>query len=198
MIKPRFREAFLFISILLKVRLKGKLKITSNSKRKRMGKTLLWLALLGIMGCKGVVHEQKKEIAEAKEFPITKTDAEWKAELTDIEYYVLRKAATENAFTSDLLENKEKGTYVCAACATPLFRSEHKFDSGTGWPSFDREIENNVGYDVDYKIGYARTEEHCATCGGHLGHVFNDGPRNTTGKRHCINGVALDFIPDSE
>ncbi|MEM9362306.1 MAG: peptide-methionine (R)-S-oxide reductase MsrB [Bacteroidota bacterium] len=163
-----------------------------------MGKTLLAITLLVLMGCKGVVQEQKKEIAEVKEFPITKTDAEWRAELTDIEYYVLRKAATENAFTSELLDNKEIGTYVCAACATPLFRSEHKFDSGTGWPSFDREIDNNVGYDVDYKIGYARTEEHCATCGGHLGHVFNDGPRNTTGKRHCINGVALDFIPDSE
>ncbi len=163
-----------------------------------MGKNLLWVALLVIIGCKGVSQEQKKEIAENKEFPITKTDSEWRSELTDMEYYVLRKAATENAFTSELLDNKEKGTYVCAACETPLFRSEHKFDSGTGWPSFDREIENSVAYDVDYKIGYARTEEHCATCGGHLGHVFNDGPRNTTGKRHCINGVALDFIPDTD
>ncbi|WP_435625197.1 peptide-methionine (R)-S-oxide reductase MsrB [Flagellimonas sp.] len=156
------------------------------------------MALILIAGCKGVVQEQNKEIAATKEFPISKTDAEWRAQLTDMEYYVLRKAATENAFTSELLDIKEKGTYVCAACATPLFRSEHKFDSGTGWPSFDREIENSVGYDVDYKIGYARTEEHCATCGGHLGHVFNDGPRNTTGKRHCINGAALNFIPDSQ
>ena len=163
-----------------------------------MGKKLLWVALILIAGCKGVSQEPNKEIAETKEYPITKTDAEWRAQLTDMEYYVLRKAATENAFTSELLDNKEKGTYVCAACATPLFRSEHKFDSGTGWPSFDREIENSVGYDVDYKIGYARTEEHCGTCGGHLGHVFNDGPRNTAGKRHCINGVALNFIPDTE
>ena len=89
----------------------------------------------------------------------------------------------------------KKGTYHCAACNTALFKSEHKFDSGTGWPSFDREIKGNVAFSVDYNIGMARTEEHCATCGGHLGHVFNDGPRETTGKRHCINGVALKFIP---
>ncbi|AWX45652.1 Peptide-methionine (R)-S-oxide reductase [Flagellimonas maritima] len=162
-----------------------------------MGKNLLLLALVAFIGCKGISQEEKKE-TEKKDvvYAVTKTDAEWKAELTEMEYYVLRKAATENAFTSDLLENKKKGTYVCAACETPLFRSEDKFKSGTGWPSFDKAIEGNVAYDVDYKIGYARTEEHCATCGGHLGHVFNDGPSETTGKRHCINGVALDFIPD--
>ncbi|MEO9511742.1 MAG: peptide-methionine (R)-S-oxide reductase MsrB [Flavobacteriaceae bacterium] len=162
-----------------------------------MGKKLFLLLLVVLSGCTGISQEKKKEKKEAKVYKVTKTDAQWKAQLTDMEYYVLRKAATENAFTSDLLDNKEKGTYVCAGCATPLFKSEHKFKSGTGWPSFDQEIAGNVTFDVDYKIGYARTEEHCATCGGHLGHVFNDGPRNTTGKRHCINGVALDFIPDS-
>ncbi|MEZ4811389.1 MAG: peptide-methionine (R)-S-oxide reductase MsrB [Allomuricauda sp.] len=162
-----------------------------------MGKKLLWITLLAIAGCKGVSQEEKKGTKmEETAYAVTKTDAEWRAELTDVEYYVLRKAATENAFSSDLLKNKEKGVYVCAGCGTPLFRSENKFDSGTGWPSFDREIKGNVAYDVDYKIGVARTEEHCAVCGGHLGHVFDDGPRATTGKRHCINGVALDFIPD--
>ncbi|MCL6275347.1 peptide-methionine (R)-S-oxide reductase MsrB [Muricauda sp. 2012CJ35-5] len=161
-----------------------------------MGKKLLIAFLFVIVGCKGVSQEDKDLAQKEEVYPITKTEAEWRAELTDMEFYVLRKASTENAFTSDLLDNKEKGTYVCAACATPLFRSENKFNSGTGWPSFDQEIEGNIAYDVDYKIGYPRTEEHCATCGGHLGHVFNDGPRNTTGKRHCINGVALDFIPD--
>ncbi|WP_420399166.1 peptide-methionine (R)-S-oxide reductase MsrB [Flagellimonas sp.] len=163
-----------------------------------MGKKLFLAMFLVLVGCKGVSQEEPKNKEKEKVYKVTKTDEEWRAELTEMEYYVLRKAATESPFTSELLENKEKGTYVCAGCATPLFRSEHKYRSGTGWPSFDREIEGNVAYDVDYKIGYKRTEEHCATCGGHLGHVFNDGPRRTTGERHCINGAALDFIPDSK
>ncbi len=137
---------------------------------------------------------QKKE--EKKEtFKITKTEEEWKALLTTQEFNVLRKAGTERPFTSPLNKNYKEGVYVCKACETPLFKSEHKFDSGTGWPSFDKEIVGNVTFSTDYNIGYARTEEHCATCGGHLGHVFNDGPSETTGKRHCINGVSLKFIP---
>lgn len=137
---------------------------------------------------------QKKEKKESKTFKVTKTESEWKAELSEKEFYVLRKAGTERPFTSPLNKNYSEGTYHCAACNTPLFKSKHKFDSGTGWPSFDREIDGNVGFSTDYDLGYARTEEHCATCGGHLGHVFNDGPKNTTGKRHCINGVALKFV----
>ena len=108
---------------------------------------------------------------------------------------VLRKSATEQAFSSPLNKIYSHGIYSCAACNTPLFEGKHKFDSGSGWPSFDREIKGNVAFSIDYKIGMARTEEHCAVCGGHLGHVFNDGPRKTTGKRHCINGVALKFSP---
>ncbi len=167
-----------------------------------MGKiiALLWVVLFS--SCMGITGGDKKGMAKVEkekemEYPITKTDAEWKSELTDMQYYVLRKAATEHAFTSDLLDNKQKGTYVCAGCSTPLFKSEHKFDSGTGWPSFFQEIEGNVAYDVDYKIGYPRTEEHCAACGGHLGHVFDDGPQ-PTGKRHCINGIALNFVPSNQ
>jgi peptide-methionine (R)-S-oxide reductase len=139
---------------------------------------------------------QKKPVQKQISYPITKTDSAWKAELTDMEYYVLRKAGTERPFSSPLNKNHITGTYVCAACKTSLFKSDHKFDSGSGWPSFDREIEGHVAFTIDYDLGYARTEEHCATCGGHLGHVFDDGPRNTTGKRHCVNGVALKFIPE--
>jgi len=131
-------------------------------------------------------------------FEVEKTEEEWKQELTPEQFYVLREAGTERPFSSPLNKNYEKGIYSCAACNTPLFEGKHKFDSGTGWPSFDREIEGNVAFDVDYNLGYARTEEHCATCGGHLGHVFGDGPKETTGKRHCINGVALNFTPEKE
>lgn len=141
---------------------------------------------------------QKTETKEKETFTVTKTEAEWKAQLTEKQYYILREAGTERPFSSPLNKNYKKGVYHCAACDTPLFKSEHKFDSGTGWPSFDREIKGNVAYGTDTKIGYTRDEEHCATCGGHLGHVFNDGPRETTGKRHCINGTALKFVPSED
>lgn len=131
-----------------------------------------------------------------KSYSIEKSKAEWKALLSPMEYYVLREAGTERAFSSSLNNNKEKGTYVCAACKTPLYQSEYKYDSGSGWPSFDRGIKENIELDVDYKIGYKRTELKCNTCGSHLGHSFDDGPQKTTGKRHCINGVALKFISE--
>ena len=141
---------------------------------------------------------QKNETKEKETFTVIKTDAEWKEELTEKQYYVLRKSGTERPFSSALNKTYKKGVYHCAACNTPLFESAHKFDSGTGWPSFDREIKGNVAYGSDNNLGYSRDEEHCATCGGHLGHVFNDGPRETTGKRHCINGDALKFVPSKE
>jgi len=160
-------------------------------------KKIVFVLLVGVLfSCNSTA--QKSETTKEESFPVSRTDAEWKEELTEKQYYVLRKAGTERPFSSPLNKKYEAGVYHCAACNTPLFKSEHKFDSGTGWPSFDREIEGNVAFSTDYKIGYARTEEHCATCGGHLGHVFNDGPRDTTGKRHCINGVALKFVPEEE
>ncbi|QAA80589.1 peptide-methionine (R)-S-oxide reductase [Aequorivita sp. H23M31] len=141
---------------------------------------------------------QKKEIAQQTNFKVTKTDAEWQSQLSPITFNVMRKGGTERAFSSKLNYNYSPGTYVCAACGTPLYESNHKFDSGTGWPSFDRVIEGNVAFSTEKQMGYNLTEEHCANCGGHLGHVFDDGPKETTGKRHCINGVALNFIPKDE
>ena len=133
-----------------------------------------------------------------KKYDITKTEDEWKSELSEMSYYVLREAGTERAFTGVLNYNKKKGIYVCAGCKAPLYNSKYKYESGSGWPSFDRGIEENLEYDVDYKIGYPRSELKCNKCGGHLGHMFNDGPKNTTGQRHCINSAALIFIPANE
>ena len=141
---------------------------------------------------------QKIEKSDAQSFEIVKTDSEWKENLSATAYNVMRKNGTERAFSSKLNENYIPGLYSCAACGTPVFESTHKFDSGTGWPSFDRAIEGNVSYSTEKQMGYSVTEEHCAKCGGHLGHVFDDGPRETTGKRHCINGVALKFTPENE
>lgn len=152
--------------------------------------------LILLVSCAGNAQDSSKE--KKKTYKVEKTNAEWKKLLSPMAYYVLREAGTERSFTSPLNDEKRKGTFVCAACETPLYKSEHKFNSGTGWPSFDRAVKGSVELDVDYKIGYARTELKCNTCGGHLGHSFDDGPRETTGKRHCINGVALKFIPEKK
>ncbi|PSP83344.1 peptide-methionine (R)-S-oxide reductase [Halobacteriales archaeon QS_1_68_17] len=120
------------------------------------------------------------------------SEAEWREQLTDEEYEILRERGTEPKFSGEYLGKAEDGTYVCAGCGTPLFDSETKFDSGSGWPSFYDAIPENVGTEIDRRHGMERIEVLCATCGGHLGHVFEDGP-DPTGKRYCINSVALDF-----
>ncbi len=137
---------------------------------------------------------QKKETSK-KKYRIEKTDKEWKEALTPLQYYVLRKASTERPNSSPYTYLKKEGIFVCVGCNTPLYNSDRKYNSGTGWPSFDKAIEGNIETATDYKTGYARTELKCNTCGGHLGHRFNDGPEKTTGIRDCINGVALKFIP---
>jgi peptide-methionine (R)-S-oxide reductase len=133
-------------------------------------------------------------IAKAQ-FEITKAEAEWRKILTPEQFYVLRKHGTERAGTSPLDKNDAKGTYVCVGCALPLFTSATKFNSGTGWPSFYVPIPRAIGISVDKSFFMTRVEVHCRRCGGHLGHAFEDGPK-PTGKRYCINGVALKFIPD--
>ena len=125
------------------------------------------------------------------------SDSEWKDRLTDQEFYVLRQEGTERAGTSPLDKNYEDGTYVCAGCALPLFSSDQKFDSGTGWPSFFDHLPGALETKRDFKLIVPRTEYHCSRCGGHQGHVFKDGPR-PTGLRYCNNGVALDFVPATE
>jgi len=128
----------------------------------------------------------------AGDFPLHLSDAEWHKRLTPVQYRILRNEGTEAPFTSPLNDEHRKGTFGCAGCGTKSFRSETKFDSGTGWPSFYAPIPNAVGERTDSTLGMTRTEVHCATCGGHLGHVFDDGPR-PTGLRYCMNGAAMTF-----
>jgi peptide-methionine (R)-S-oxide reductase len=127
------------------------------------------------------------------EFEITKTDEEWRKVLTPEQFQVLRKHGTERPHTSPLDKQYSKGTFVCAACDLPLFNYDTKFDSGTGWPSFYRPIEGAIATTVDKSLFMTRVEVHCRRCGGHLGHVFDDGPA-PTGKRYCMNGVSMKFI----
>ncbi|MCP9200740.1 peptide-methionine (R)-S-oxide reductase MsrB [Gramella sp. GC03-9] len=157
---------------------------------------LLVFLSFSLISCNG--NAQKSEKKNSENYEVSKTEEEWKEILTPQEYAVLREAGTERPFSSELNDIKEPGTFVCAACGNELYRTKHKFMSGTGWPSFDRAIEGGVAYGSDTKLGYQRDEVHCARCGGHLGHVFNDGPQETTGKRHCINGIAMDFEPEEE
>ncbi len=129
-----------------------------------------------------------------EQFPLQKSDADWRAELTPEAYRVLRKHGTERAGTSPLDHEARAGTFSCAACGQPLFASDTKFDSGTGWPSFFKPLPGAVGTREDRSLFTRRTEVHCSRCGGHLGHVFPDGPE-PSGERYCVNGVALRFEP---
>ena len=130
---------------------------------------------------------------------VKKSEQEWRNELTPEQYEVVRNKGTEAPFTSELNDVKEPGQFVCVACGQPLFDSEHKFDSGTGWPSFDRPMDDEkVETEADNSLFMKRTEVLCSRCDAHLGHVFDDGPADTTGQRYCINGCALEFRPEDE
>ena len=145
----------------------------------------------------GETDSSTMAVSETGEIEITKielSDAQWKEKLTPMQYKVLRKEGTERPFTSELNDEKRAGTFACAGCDLPLFTSDTKYDSGTGWPSFYDAIPNHIGTSTDFKMILPRTESHCARCGGHQGHVFKDGPQ-PTGLRYCNNGVALKFQP---
>ena len=131
---------------------------------------------------------------DAHVYPVTRSEAEWRARLTPEQYRIMREHGTEPPGSCALLHEKRAGTFACAGCDNPLFRSTLKFESGTGWPSFNDPVPGSVETDTDRSFGMVRTEVHCATCGSHLGHVFPDGPP-PTGLRYCINGEALTFLP---
>ncbi|MEZ0259445.1 MAG: peptide-methionine (R)-S-oxide reductase MsrB [Alphaproteobacteria bacterium] len=155
---------------------------------------MLGVAIIAVITALGA----EKTLAHHGEIEELKmSDDEWKAKLDPQQYDVLRCEGTERPGSSPLLKEHRKGVFKCAGCGLDLFKSSTKFESGTGWPSFYQAIEGHVKTTTDYKIGVARTEYHCAKCGGHQGHVFDDGP-NPTGLRYCNNGVALTFVPDED
>jgi peptide-methionine (R)-S-oxide reductase len=151
-----------------------------------------WVSVFSI-----VLNQGRKAMADVDTFAVNKTDEEWKQVLTSEQFCVLRQHGTERAGTSPLDKQYAKGTYYCAACSQPLFTSDTKFNSGTGWPSFFQPIEGAIGTKTDRSHLMTRTEVHCSQCGGHLGHVFEDGPA-PTGLRYCMNGVSLRFEPENQ
>jgi peptide-methionine (R)-S-oxide reductase len=162
------------------------------SKRQFLVSGASLAAIAGLAGTYGL--GRAKSAAPAEVFEVTRTQEEWRQLLTPAQYEVLREHGTEPPGSSELLDEKRQGAFHCAGCDQPLYASETKYDSGTGWPSFWAAIDGSVGTSVDNSFFMTRTEVHCGRCGGHLGHIFDDGPP-PTGKRHCINGVALTFRP---
>jgi peptide-methionine (R)-S-oxide reductase len=157
---------------------------------------LLLLGGAALVGFGAIRWLDAPNVEAAGTFEIQKSDSEWRGLLTKAQYEVLRLHRTEVPGSSPLNHEKRKGTFSCAACDLPLFASETKYESGTGWPSFYRPLPNAIGTRADYALLIPRTEVHCARCGGHLGHVFSDGPP-PTGQRYCMNGVAMKFTPDA-
>jgi len=143
-----------------------------------------------------VTNTQHKEVSDSFSFEVNKSDSDWQKELSAEQFYILRKKGTERPFTSKFEEHWDGGNYSCAACGNELFSSEGKFDSGCGWPSFFEALDpSKIVTKTDTSHGMVRTEIMCGKCGGHLGHVFDDGPKDKTGLRYCVNGLSLDFKP---
>ncbi len=163
-----------------------------NANLDRRG--LLGAGALAAIGATFAACSRSTPAAAAETFEVTHTPADWKRRLGSDRFRILREEGTEAPFTSPLNKEHRRGTFACAGCALPLYASTTKFDSGTGWPSFYAALPNAVRNRRDSTLGMGRTEEHCRRCGGHLGHVFDDGPK-PTGKRHCINGLSLTFRP---
>jgi len=160
-------------------------------KLKRMLRSSLFIAIISFsfITC-GQTSTSKNE--DKTEYKFKLSNAEWKEKLTPEQYYILREKGTERAFTGEYWNNKKEGKYTCSGCDQLLFHSNTKFKSGTGWPSFYTCVDNSIDQGVDYDLGYSRNEIHCSNCGGHLGHVFEDGPA-PTGLRYCINSASLIF-----
>ena len=159
-----------------------------------MRKLFLLIVIVSLQSCQSQTKRESKTMNSNSK----KTEAEWKAQLTPEQYEVLRNKGTERAFTGEYWDHFEKGKYICAGCGNELFTSDTKFDSHCGWPSFDKSIKGSVIYKQDLSYGMIRTEVLCAKCDGHLGHIFDDGPKETTGQRYCMNSVSIKFIPETK
>ena len=166
--------------------------MSGMTRREAIGMAATGALMVGIVGRLGFAD--RAGAAPTKGFPLQRSDAQWRKMLGAPAYEVLRQEGTERPFTSPLNDEHRAGIFTCAGCAQPLFASQTKFDSGTGWPSFYAPLRGGVATRNDGSLGMTRTEVHCTRCGGHLGHVFDDGPQ-PTGLRYCMNGVAMHFVP---